>query len=438
MENRKTITESEASSLTEEANIALKKKMQEVIVQHTLLTEQAADIDMDGDIGELTGRRSMAGVTVKQFLDIYNDPNFTTTEEIGAHFNTSHKTVERVARDIMRDYPGLIRTQKRQKAHKVHPGTGSGRSMKTSDVAPRGRGLDQMAPVFPGEVYTDETKIPPRRWDKWNIFQKKRSVAPVRSIGIRPIVFDKVFLFGFVFEDQPNIFYELWYNAYNATFTIHDRYGYEASERFSTMNAAIDAFVDLIGSFGDSQMGDRMRQNITRFADRAAADSIEKAATDSDRIDREWTRQMHKESVEIEKDTLLEQQVQTRGMLAQIVSEQLVQEYHVSRVRRHDAKQFWQAWGRDVEFPSKYMNRGGRGPLKIFSSEAEATFSVGLTLMDRIDVEIWFINRDDRSPPGYYVFNLTSGKIVGKQIRRFRDAYFLAARTLAAKTDGMN
>lgn len=430
MENKQALTEEQAIDLVDQANLTLQRKMHTKYVEQYILSEEVAfnGLDLDQKIGDSTadlkgGKVALKNVTWGEFLQVYNDPNFTNETEIGNHYNTSQKTISRVRDFLMNNHRGAIKQRKPPKEPQVHPGSGGG-----GGGSPAKKDL---TPIFPGEVYSNFTKIPKRRWSILNVFQKKRSVAPPKRLGILPTVFDKVFLFGFQFENEPNLFYELWFDSFNETFTIHDRFGDEVQSGFRTMNKAIDAFIDFIGSFGDNRQPDKQAErSFERTAEKSARSNVRSAREEAkDSMDFPSEQFISDEDVE----TLVEQFAETRGMLANIVNTELVEEYNVSRMNRRLAKKFWQVWGKDVTFPNKFLNRGVRDRLRIFGNKAEGVFVIGLTFADRMDVEVWYI-KPERGTASFYVFNITAGQLVAENIKRRRDAARIAAEVIAART----
>lgn len=150
--------------------------------------------------------------------------------------------------------------------------------------------------ILPGTLYADYTRIPKRNWTSflrfWN--RRKSSVQPDSSLIGRE--WKKLFLFGY--EVQPNMFYEVWYNSVDSSFSVHDSRGSEMSRRAPTMteavrklfnhvlqvsrndveydrstfNAAIAASIAKAGAQGlasDDRMKDLIRRENKRVEDRA-------------------------------------------------------------------------------------------------------------------------------------------------------------------------
>lgn len=444
MDNQPIQTEYEALKLIDEAAFVFAKALKEEktrIMSESIIREQAGDVDLDDPaFGDLVAPKDF---TFRQFLNALKNPKNKTRVHVADHLSIEPKTVQRINRWIRENKPEWL--EGIGGGGDVYTGSGRGGRSSIKDVE-----------LFSGEIYQHQTRIPPRRWRFWQLFTK----TSVRQRVAKPFFrrWEKIFLFGFQFEDQPDIFYELWFDTATSTYEIHDRYGDQIRDNYQRLNDAVNAFVDLVGSFGDAgqlNIGREEEQEIEDELKKGAKDNMRDAAKNADREERgrglfgeaaESTSQLIKlteeqiaEAEELRR-VFLERTINTRSMFAQMINSDLVEEYHVSRMTRHLARsKFTEVFGRKPEMPNKFLGGGLRNRVaKIFGNGREATFVVGLSLANQVDVEIWFIKTDrdsgtdDRA--SYWVFDMTSGRVVGKGIDRPRDAYALAARKVVART----
>lgn len=84
-----------------------------------------------------------------------------------------------------------------------------------------------------GNFYSDMTKIPRTRWSGWLRFWDRERTS-VKDQNRR---WKKTFVMGYQIEQ--NLFYEVWYNSIDSTYTIHEPNGTDVSGRSRTLNEAI-------------------------------------------------------------------------------------------------------------------------------------------------------------------------------------------------------
>jgi hypothetical protein len=84
-----------------------------------------------------------------------------------------------------------------------------------------------------GNFYADMTKIPKTRWAGWLRFWDREKTS-VKDQNRR---WKKTFVMGYQIE--PNLFYEVWYNSIDSTYTIHEPNGTDVSGRSRSLNEAI-------------------------------------------------------------------------------------------------------------------------------------------------------------------------------------------------------
>lgn len=149
--------------------------------------------------------------------------------------------------------------------------------------------------LLDGEFYSNMTRIPKTRWSSWLKFwdRSKSSVRKDRSkIGRQ---WKKTFMLGYYVG--RNVFYEIWYNSLDSTFTVHDRGGIEMSARVVSMTEAVRDLIRLVvqesdrdrdffaGTTPDAQrLSNSVTRALTSSAD-ARADALMRA--DQREADRE-------------------------------------------------------------------------------------------------------------------------------------------------------
>lgn len=84
-----------------------------------------------------------------------------------------------------------------------------------------------------GSFYSDMTKIPKTKWGGWLRFWDKEKT----SVNGQNKRWGKTFVMGYQIE--MNLFYEVWYNTIDSTFTIHEPNGTDVSGRSRSLNEAI-------------------------------------------------------------------------------------------------------------------------------------------------------------------------------------------------------
>lgn len=89
----------------------------------------------------------------------------------------------------------------------------------------RSGNIERASTLFPGDLYSDVSRIPRRRWGSWwkRFLRAKTSVQnPDQSIfAMRN--WSKHFVMGY--QITPTLFFEIWYNNMDSTFSVHDKYG---------------------------------------------------------------------------------------------------------------------------------------------------------------------------------------------------------------------
>lgn len=267
--------------------------------------------------------------------------------------------------------------------------------------------------LFQGEIYTDHTRLPPHRWSLF----RKPTVLP-RQGGIFHVKFDYVFIMGYEFSlDQiEGHLYELWYSAWNGKYIIVDRYAAPVVSNILNLSDAITDFVNLVGeenpTVSKSELSGRETAVLKNIARRNKASFEAKRETEAVKL-------------------LLEESQISRSTITQALNSQVL-EYHHTRMDSHATKGFFQFWGKFVDIPQKYISSGLTGMAqRIVGKGKIATFIVGFSLQNRVDIEIWYVRNASTGLGSYYVFDLTSLKVVAKHLQTIRQAYIAAGKKIA-------
>lgn len=272
------------------------------------------------------------------------------------------------------------------------------------------------AELFPGTVYTDQSRLPERRW---NLF-KRKSKTPSRG-GFLTYKWDFVFLLGYKLKVSGS-FFEIWYDTYTSTYIIIDQFASPVSSNHRTLDSVMTEFVDIIGE-----------ENPTidmRELDRDEEQYLKALAVRNQKV-------AMRESEEAIRG-LLEYTAASRAYLTDILNAK-VSEYHKTKMDSRAVKSFWKFWGKFVEIPQSYMSRGLLGAVrKIIGRERVAEFIIGFSMDNRIDVEIWYVRDRYTNTGSYYVFDLAGKDIIGEEIKSIRHAYQIAGEKIALPREILN
>lgn len=99
------------------------------------------------------------------------------------------------------------------------------------NINPRGsrtgsntRNAVRASELYPGDIYNDMSRIPPRQWNSWwKLHKQKTSVADPKTTLLSWRKWSKHFIMGY--EIGNGQVFEIWYNGKNGNFSVHDRYG---------------------------------------------------------------------------------------------------------------------------------------------------------------------------------------------------------------------
>ena len=386
------------------------------------------EVDTDEETEEETQNKRYIAV----YLDIENFPRLL---DASRHFGWNDADGLRKKIESLREkghpIPYRRDLSQEQRKNKVHPGSGSS----------SGRGPKNLE-LFPGDFYSDMTRIPPRRWHAWYKLWKRKTPVPRRERGIsdmrKPkIYFRKIFLFGYQFTDGS--LFELWYDSHDAEYIVHDEYGNEAQNRFRIMGDAINGFIYYIAASDPDFKLDQLDRNDVQNMQQVAFGSKQAAERHFQRTSavesvQDWDNILSEQKQEQEK--FVEDTRQTRKSLQQIVDDEMVEVYlDESRITKYMAEvKFWQSFGKDQRVPPKFQHGGFRRAINAIrgfftgGEKVESRFMEGVSLQGKLDIEIWSINvtQGNRSFSYYDIFDLTSGRRIGHGIPTRREAVRIA------------
>lgn len=156
--------------------------------------------------------------------------------------------------------------------------------------------------LLDGIFYADFTKIPKSRWGGWLRFWDRIKSSISRDKKLLGRTWGKVFILGY--QVERNVFYEVWYNSIDSTFTIHDRSGIDVSVKSPTISEAIRNLVQAIaqysendGAFFNSGTNRALANSVTR----ALTSNIDQRAEELKRIDDRESKRRQDEADKAEK-----------------------------------------------------------------------------------------------------------------------------------------
>lgn len=292
--------------------------------------------------------------------------------------------------------------------------------------------LSEQEDIFKGNVYKDKSKLPSGRL-KRNIFDFRKHLTG-NIDKLQPL-----FIIGYNLEES-RLFYEIWYLPFEGQYIIIDKFGKRTTKfhKYETITQAVDELVDIISTVDIENFDeDDLEKDIERNAERNIRS---KYKTTSRTLDRdEWNDDSgFKRYAECETqediDTLLEQNITSRGLLADMINSNIT-EYRETRMNRSKINSLWKfLLGRDIEYPTKYLGGGVKGAvLKLLGREKEASFVVGYSLGGKLDFEIWFVKSVTKGKGSFYVFDITAAKVLAKDLPNMRQAYAYIANKITTK-----
>jgi hypothetical protein len=277
--------------------------------------------------------------------------------------------------------------------------------------------------LFIGDVYKDESKLPGKRL-KTNIIANPARLAKKFKMRAR-------FIVGYEVKGL-NLFYEIWYLPFYGKYILVDKFGRKPkgySGESARIKDVIDHLFDIVSTHDEVED----ERELDRYAGRASRKAERDYAgfNDTDARYNQFSS-YNPEETEQWRVNLLESNVASRQMLNKMINTN-IEQYDQTKMNRHKISRLWTPiLGRKIEYPSKFQGGIFSKLLKIFGKDKEATFVTGFTFLDKINVEIWFVKSLATGKGSFFVFDLTSAKIVAKNLSNMRQAYQEVAEKLSA------
>jgi len=293
--------------------------------------------------------------------------------------------------------------------------------------------LTEAQDIFKGYVYKDKSRLAGGRL-KRNIFDFRKHLTSTID-KLQPL-----FIVGYNLEDS-HLFYEIWYLPFDGEYIIVDKFGKRTTKfkKHSTITKAVDELVDMISTIDPEDLYDldELELDVDDLEDELddAKKRVEfkKLEKEFGKASRGAIKQFECKSYE-EIETLLEQNITSRGLLADLINASVV-EYKETRMNRNKINSAWKfLLGRDITYPTKYLGGGIKNAvLKLIGKDREASFVVGYSLADKLNFEIWFVKSINSGKGSFYVFDITSAKVLAKNLPNMRQAYAHIAKKITTK-----
>ncbi len=144
----------------------------------------------------------------------------------------------------------------------------------------RSGNIERASTLFPGELYSDQSRIPKRRWGSWwkRFLRARTSVADPESGLLAMRKWSKHFIMGY--QITPNLLFEIWYNNMDSTFSVHDKYG-NVVQRGDSIPLIRDALNVLFHNVADASPKDAEILNMRTPSLRRVNQDIEAALSGS-------------------------------------------------------------------------------------------------------------------------------------------------------------
>lgn len=230
------------------------------------------------------------------------------------------------------------------------------------------------------------------------------------------------FIAGYVYKNR-RIFFEIWYYPKHSSYKILDNFGRVVKERFGdakgyrSLNDAVDDLMYIIDQEEPEVEYDDT--SISRLSDEFIRGGYARRANVNEGIDVEC---------------LLSESVVTRSALHTMINDE-IEEYKDTRVWKYKKNPIIRMFlGRKV-LPTDYRDNALIASVKkIINANRDIQFVTGYTLKNRIDIEIWYMKQGkfgtDDIRGGFYVFDLTAGKIVAEGLTSLRWAIYEVAKKI--------
>lgn len=238
------------------------------------------------------------GVEYKMFRTAWDDPiSFPSTTDMYAALypdkavmpeeSSQGKAISRALAHFtayQSDMSNTFRSQAERKAYRenelltdagkeakqgknIHPGS------RTSRESSQIKKIND-SELFPGTFYTGRTKIPARRWYAWWAVWRRRqtSIPPNQSSTILDLTglgkrWEKHFVLGYALDSSTT--YEVWYNTYNSSFSVHDKNGNPVADSVPTVRQAVQALFNITAKVSntDFEYLNRVDASVNRVFD---------------------------------------------------------------------------------------------------------------------------------------------------------------------------
>lgn len=119
----------------------------------------------------------------------------------------------------------------------------------------RSGNIEKASTLFPGELYSDRSRIPKRRWGSWwkRFLRRKTSVANPEASLLAMRRWTKHFILGY--QINRTLLFEIWYSTEDSSFSVHDKNG-NTVQRGGSIPLMRDALNILFHNVADSSPKD--------------------------------------------------------------------------------------------------------------------------------------------------------------------------------------
>jgi len=262
-------------------------------------------------------------------------------------------------------------------------------------------------------------------------------------------VFAPLFIVGYKL-DSSTLFFEVWYLPKDGKYIVVDKFGKrtEKNQKFDKMVDAVDELVDVISANDERDDNDltyyqELEDEIEDDAERGVRKKYKRSYRD---FDNDKIKRTHKsppiydeyeESVEptLNVKQLLEQSVASKAILFDLINKD-IKEYKETRMNRNRVSSLWGLiLGKNIKTPTKYLGGGSDSLFTLTGTKKEASFVIGYSLGNKIDIEIWFVKNVITSKGEFYVFDITAGQLIAKGMKTMRKAYAEIVDKIVLKDD---
>lgn len=280
--------------------------------------------------------------------------------------------------------------------------------------------------IFAGSIYKNKTKVKGGRL-KRNIFDFRKHLTSAID-KLRPL-----FIIGYNLEES-HLFFEIWYLPFDGQYIIVDKFGKRTIrfEKYETITAAIDKLIDIVSTI-DPDNYEEYEDLDDDFRINAEKNVRSRYKVSTKDLDRDTYYDDGESITQEDINVLLEANVASRALLADMINSN-IEEYKSTRMDHAKINRLWRfLLGRDIVRPSKYLGGIVNAVLKLVGRGREASFVVGYSLDNKINFEIWYVKSASNPRGSFYVFDVTSSKILDKDLPNMRQAYARIANKITTK-----